>query len=524
MKKLLLLSFCYLFSSMTAQINLSGNNLLKVTDNFTNPPLWTAYPSPNAGMGTTSVIPATSAFSFVASISGWGSDQFCSKNITNFTGGGGVTPVQVPNTKWTMEFDYIPTSYYSKGTANLLMAMTSNGAQHPIQISSPQPNTFTTTNSDVIGVMLYSPVNDGLGSQIGIWVKDGNQAGSNVVYASSDKTLPGTLPSPNPYTTSSNIVGSMGTVATIQKGINVPINNQYRIKLTRAGENLTLTAFNGNTLLGTVMLVLPPIAATTLNVSPATGARFSGSNVPQAANRRLHATVKNLALSWGVNPFLSFGSGSLTPTMSLFNSNGNNIGYSYCLSTFVTNQVSISSPIFPGTPNYAWNLNSCNATSVYAATSSTSILFSGAPNPTPSIACLNVPQGLDYPAYINITNLQGNFAGNIFEVSGGAITRISTVINCRVATANTKNGDALIEHSFNISPNPATDHIQITIPQEVEMNKLSIYNLNGQVLIQKALDIQTKDIELDISHLSTGMYLLKVEGNSQSIIQKLIKN
>lgn len=513
MKKLLLISFCYLIMDVQAQMTYPSMNTIRVSDNFANPALWTAN---NLGAnGTMTVSNAPNGVSFNSSGCGWGNGQFCAKNIPNFTGGGGITPIQVPNLNWTMDFDYNPTSYGTFATAHLLMGLTNNGLIHPVQTSTLGGN-FSTTSSDVIAVMLCSTPGNTSASQVGIWAKNGNQGGNNIVYASSGSTSGSTQAGVNTNTITTSAVGFNGAsnAPGITNGIGVPLGATYHIRLNRAGEVITLTVTSNNLLLGTVRIVVPVAG---LNISPAAGARFTASNFPQGhTSRMLSATVNNLTLAWEVSPFLTFTTtGGLTAGLNLFNANGNNIGFSYCLSQFnPSSQVKISSSNFIGA-TYSWTLNTCG-TSQYVVLAPTTIQFSGIPNP--NFACVTNPQW-DYPCHVNITNLSGNAAGNVFDVLGGVILRVAS--NCRVANPNalmTINNTSLL-----ISPNPATSSLKVQIPDDIDMSKLSVLNFNGQTMIQETLDSKVKDIELDIRNLPSGMYLLKVEGNNNPLIQKFIK-
>ena len=75
-----------------------------------------------------------------------------------------------------------------------------------------------------------------------------------------------------------------------------------------------------------------------------------------------------------------------------------------------------------------------------------------------------------------------------------------------------------------VFPNPSEDNITIKIMQDkIEKPKYFIYNLDGQV---KDNGIITSDVqEIDISSLTTGIYLLTVYDNNGDLIasEKIIK-
>ncbi len=66
-----------------------------------------------------------------------------------------------------------------------------------------------------------------------------------------------------------------------------------------------------------------------------------------------------------------------------------------------------------------------------------------------------------------------------------------------------------------IAPNPAKDKIQFSI----EAKQVQVYDLNGKLIQSSIINSQ----ELNISHLKTGTYLLKVQTKQGTYTQKLIK-
>ncbi|WP_299766864.1 T9SS type A sorting domain-containing protein [uncultured Dokdonia sp.] len=76
-----------------------------------------------------------------------------------------------------------------------------------------------------------------------------------------------------------------------------------------------------------------------------------------------------------------------------------------------------------------------------------------------------------------------------------------------------------IEDIISLYPNPVQDIL--TIETQVEIQKISLFNLNGQVVYnQKEGNINR---QIDISELSKGVYLLQIISNRQKRIYKVIK-
>jgi len=55
-----------------------------------------------------------------------------------------------------------------------------------------------------------------------------------------------------------------------------------------------------------------------------------------------------------------------------------------------------------------------------------------------------------------------------------------------------------------------------------ETTKLSIYDIQGRLVISKMLNVSNNIQQIDISNLNTGIYVVKLENNTQSNIEKII--
>ena len=75
-------------------------------------------------------------------------------------------------------------------------------------------------------------------------------------------------------------------------------------------------------------------------------------------------------------------------------------------------------------------------------------------------------------------------------------------------------------NGFSVSPNPAKSFIRINNPFN-ESCTISIIDLTGQEILQQYSS--DKVIELDISTINSGVYLLKIKSKNQNYIRKLVK-
>jgi len=75
--------------------------------------------------------------------------------------------------------------------------------------------------------------------------------------------------------------------------------------------------------------------------------------------------------------------------------------------------------------------------------------------------------------------------------------------------------------NFTVYPNPATDIITLTFDQNVLSNfTISIYSLIGNLVKETYLKTSLNKIEININHLSKGMYFIKVVDESGNILSK----
>tara|TARA_R110000868_G_scaffold108051_5_gene295278 strand:- start:1060 stop:1863 length:804 start_codon:yes stop_codon:yes gene_type:complete len=105
-------------------------------------------------------------------------------------------------------------------------------------------------------------------------------------------------------------------------------------------------------------------------------------------------------------------------------------------------------------------------------------------------ATFTVPTGFN-AARVQIYNFG---AANSFELD-----------NFLVELDNTASVKDLEQFSFKSYPNPANDYIKLSAVKSI--NKIEIYNLLGQEVLNKYID--SKNTEVNISSLSKGVYIVK---------------
>ena len=77
-----------------------------------------------------------------------------------------------------------------------------------------------------------------------------------------------------------------------------------------------------------------------------------------------------------------------------------------------------------------------------------------------------------------------------------------------------------LNNSINLYPNPAIDRVYIN-NTETKNAKIHIYNMTGESVLQRELSSGTN--EIDISSLTSGIYVVRLTGANGTYQQKLIK-
>ncbi len=106
--------------------------------------------------------------------------------------------------------------------------------------------------------------------------------------------------------------------------------------------------------------------------------------------------------------------------------------------------------------------------------------------------------------------------------TSGTWDNINIVLNGISEAALSTNSE--IENTFSIYPNPAKDFISISnTDTSLEINKVGIIDVNGRAIRTIILGKASNNSQINISDLSTGIYMLVINSNKGTGVKKFVK-
>src|SRR5690606_10806323 len=75
---------------------------------------------------------------------------------------------------------------------------------------------------------------------------------------------------------------------------------------------------------------------------------------------------------------------------------------------------------------------------------------------------------------------------------------------------------------FNMYPNPATNVVNITNSENMQVQKITIYDISGKQLSTQSFNGGTQ-IQLNVANLASGTYMLHLQTNEGTAVKKLVK-
>jgi hypothetical protein len=129
--------------------------------------------------------------------------------------------------------------------------------------------------------------------------------------------------------------------------------------------------------------------------------------------------------------------------------------------------------------------------------------------------------GVSYSWYDGVNKTPALMISTLSNTVGGSTTSIK-MVNVSSAVNGVADNKTRIE-AIVLYPNPSNNKVSITLPEAWATidNIISVYNTGGLLMSQK--HVHNKSIELDISTLPSGMYIINITNDKDTMVSKLIK-
>lgn len=109
-------------------------------------------------------------------------------------------------------------------------------------------------------------------------------------------------------------------------------------------------------------------------------------------------------------------------------------------------------------------------------------------------------------------------------VTGNTSSSTIKYDNYKVSAVNTTtlSVNDIVSTKFNVYPNPATDVVTITNTESIGIDKITVTDINGRIVKTNNYN-QQAEIQLNVSNLNAGVYILNVSTKEGTATKKFIK-
>ena len=91
-----------------------------------------------------------------------------------------------------------------------------------------------------------------------------------------------------------------------------------------------------------------------------------------------------------------------------------------------------------------------------------------------------------------------------------------------ITTTGTMSVNDVLSSKFSVYPNPASNFLNITSGDALQLNSVKITDINGRVVLENTLG-STDSAQINIANLATGVYVVSINSNEGIATKKFIK-
>tara|TARA_R110000850_G_scaffold203228_1_gene329429 strand:- start:33576 stop:37487 length:3912 start_codon:yes stop_codon:yes gene_type:complete len=85
------------------------------------------------------------------------------------------------------------------------------------------------------------------------------------------------------------------------------------------------------------------------------------------------------------------------------------------------------------------------------------------------------------------------------------------------------NDDNVLSDAIVMYPNPAEAYVSIKNNSQIGLTQATIYDINGKLVSQVDLSLMSGEQRIDVSGLSSGVYMVNIQSETASVVKRLIK-
>ena len=131
-----------------------------------------------------------------------------------------------------------------------------------------------------------------------------------------------------------------------------------------------------------------------------------------------------------------------------------------------------------------------------------------------------------YPAWAERTQSLATYQGQTIKIGIQCKTPdayMFMVDDFKVTATSVLGTESFLSSAFTIAPNPANNFITVSNTQNILINEVKISDLNGRVVKQIGFD-KVSNLNINVSDLASGVYMMNITSDKGSLIKKIIKN
>ncbi|MDX1462588.1 MAG: T9SS type A sorting domain-containing protein, partial [Marinirhabdus sp.] len=80
-----------------------------------------------------------------------------------------------------------------------------------------------------------------------------------------------------------------------------------------------------------------------------------------------------------------------------------------------------------------------------------------------------------------------------------------------------------LDAGITMYPNPAQGQVTIANSSNINLERLTMYDVNGKMVNTTDLSDMQGEQTIDIANLASGVYIVQIESENASVVKRLIK-